>query len=67
MQRRVLINGIAFDVLEETSRGKLLVKRPKGMTEYVAYRLPDSDLYGENRAAIDRFETWLKTRMTPRA
>ena len=37
----------------ETGRRELLsVRRPKGRKTYVAERLPDSPLYGENRGRI---------------
>ena len=65
----VIINGVVYEVTgkvknstqvaAETGRRELLsVRRPKGRKTYVAERLPDSPLYGENRGRILCDITW---------
>ncbi len=45
----VIINGVRFLVIDERD-GLIQVHRPNGIKLYWAVRLPDSPLYGENRA-----------------
>ncbi len=45
----VIINGVRFLVIDERD-GLIQVHRPNGIKLYWAIRLPDSPLYGENRA-----------------
>ena len=45
----VFINGARFHVIDERD-GLIQVHRPNGVKLYWAKRLPDSPLYGENRA-----------------
>ena len=52
-----IINGIRYKVLAERD-GKIQVCRPNGTKVSWAVRLPDSPLYGENRARIDELLTW---------
>lgn len=47
----VLLNGQVFKVLDEKD-GTLLVSRPNGVRTYLARRLPDSPIYGENRGIL---------------
>ena len=56
--KSVLINGQVFHVLDEGTNGRLLVRRPEGIKQYVAQRLPDSAIYGENRARLDPTSEW---------
>ena len=49
-KQMVIINGIPHDVLAEERDGLLCVRRPNGVKEYLARRLPDSPLYGTSRA-----------------
>lgn len=52
----VVVNGILYNVLAETHDVDgdvlLMIRRPNGVKEYVARRLPDHPLYGENRAQM---------------
>ncbi len=50
----VLINGQVFRVVEEDNNGLLRIRRPNGVKEYTARRLPDSPLYGGNRGIIEQ-------------
>ena len=65
----VIINGIVYEVTgkaengkqaqQETGRKELLsVRRPKGRKTYVAERLPNSPIHGENRGRILCDITW---------
>ena len=65
----IIINGIVYEVTgraenservaQETGNRELLsVRRPNGRKTYVAARLPDSPLYGENRGRILCNLTW---------
>ena len=45
----VIINCTLYHVIDERD-GLIQVRRPNGVKEYWAQRLPDSPLYGENRA-----------------
>ena len=47
----VYINGVPFHVIDERD-GHIQVHRPNGTKHYWAIRLPDSPLYGENRARL---------------
>ena len=47
----VFINGVRFHVIDERD-GLIQVRRPNGTKLYWAVRLPDSPLYGENRARL---------------
>ncbi len=47
----VIINGVPHHVIDERD-GQIQVRRPNGVKRYWAVRLPDSPLYGENRARI---------------
>jgi len=47
----VIINGVRFYVIDERD-GLIQVHRPNGVKLYWAKRLPDSPLYGENRARL---------------
>ena len=47
----VNINGIPHHVIDERD-GLIQVRRPNGVKIYWAVRLPDSPLYGENRARV---------------
>ena len=47
----VIINGTLYHVIDERD-GQIQVRRPNGIKEYWAVRLPDSPLYGENRARL---------------
>ncbi len=47
----VYINGVPFHVIDERD-GLIQVHRPNGVKLYWAKRLPDSPLYGENRARL---------------
>ncbi len=47
----VFINGVRFHVIDERD-GLIQVHRPNGVKLYWAKRLPDSPLYGENRARL---------------
>ncbi len=51
MPETVIINGTLYHVIDERD-GQIQVRRPNGIKEYWAVRLPDSPLYGENRARI---------------
>ncbi len=46
---KVYINGVTYHVIDELG-GQIQVHRPNGVKLYWAKRLPDSPLYGENRA-----------------
>lgn len=58
----VIVNGTVYSVLDETMPGPLgaqldprpmlAIRRPKGHKVFFARRLPDSPLYGQNRAVI---------------
>ncbi len=48
---KVYINGVTFHVIDERD-GLIQVHRPNGVKLYWAKRLPDSPLYGENRARL---------------
>ena len=48
---KVYINGVPHHVIDERD-GQIQVRRPNGVKEYWAQRLPDSPLYGENRARL---------------
>ena len=47
----VCINGVPHHVIDERD-GLIQVRRPNGVKLSWAVRLPDSPLYGENRARI---------------
>ena len=47
----VYINGIPYHVIDERD-GHIQVRRPNGAKLYWAVRLPDSPLYGEDRARL---------------
>ena len=47
----VNINGVPHHVIDERD-GQIQVRRPNGVKVYWAVRLPDSPLYGENRARV---------------
>ena len=47
----VCINGVPHHVIDERD-GLIQVRRPNGVKLYWAVRLPDSPLYGENRARL---------------
>ncbi len=47
----VYINGVPHHVIDERD-GQIQVRRPNGVKLYWAVRLPDSPLYGENRARL---------------
>ena len=47
----VYINGVPHHVIDERD-GLIQVRRPNGVKLYWAVRLPDSPLYGENRARL---------------
>ncbi len=47
----VIINGVPHHVIDERD-GQIQVRRPNGVKAYWAVRLPDSPLYGENRARV---------------
>ena len=47
----VYINGIPYHVIDERE-GQIQVRRPNGLKRAWAIRLPDSPLYGENRARL---------------
>ncbi len=49
--KRVYINGIPHHVIDERD-GLIQVHRPNGVKLDWAVRLPDSPLYGENRARL---------------
>ncbi len=51
MPETVIINGVPHHVIDERN-GQIQVRRPNGVKRYWAVRLPDSPLYGENRARI---------------
>ncbi len=51
MPETVIINCRLYHVIDERD-GKLQVRRPNGVKLYWAIRLPDSPLYGENRARL---------------
>ena len=46
-----IINGIRYHVIDKRD-GRILVRRPNGVKTYWAARLPDSPLYGEDRARL---------------
>lgn len=51
----VIVNGIVYHVEHVTTdwRGELLaIRRPRGHKVYAARRLPDSPIYGQDRAYI---------------
>jgi hypothetical protein len=50
---RVLVKGVVYLVLAVRSDGRLVIGRPNGVKTYIARRLPDSPLYGGNRARIE--------------
>ncbi len=47
----VYINGVPHHVIDERD-GLIQVRRPNGVKVYWAVRLPDSPLYGEDRARL---------------
>ena len=47
----VIIDGVRYHVIDERD-GLIQVHRPNGIKLYWAVRLPDSPLYGENRARL---------------
>ena len=47
----VIINCTLYHVIDERD-GQIQVRRPNGIKLYWAVRLPDSPLYGENRARL---------------
>ncbi len=51
MPQTVCINGVPHHVIDERD-GLIQVRRPNGVKVYWAVRLPDSPLYGENRARL---------------
>ena len=51
MPQTVCINGVPHYVIDERD-GLIQVRRPNGVKVYWAVRLPDSPLYGENRARL---------------
>ncbi len=48
---KVYINGVTFHVIDERD-GLIQVHRPNGVKLSWAIRLPDSPLYGEDRARV---------------
>ena len=51
MPQTVCINGVPHHVIDERD-GLIQVRRPNGVKVSWAVRLPDSPLYGENRARL---------------
>ncbi len=51
MPETVTINGVPHHVINERE-GQIQVRRPNGVKVYWAIRLPDSPLYGEDRARL---------------
>ncbi len=51
MPDTVIINCTLYHVIDERD-GLIQVHRPNGVKLYWAVRLPDSPLYGENRARL---------------
>ena len=51
MPEIVYINGVPHHVIDERD-GQIQVRRPNGVKVSWAIRLPDSPLYGENRARL---------------
>ncbi len=51
MPQTVYINGVPHHVIDERD-GLIQVRRPNGVKLAWAIRLPDSPLYGENRARL---------------
>ncbi len=51
MPDKVYINGVTFHVIDERD-GLIQVRRPNGVKLSWAIRLPDSPLYGEDRARL---------------
>ncbi len=51
MPETVNINGVPHHVIDERD-GQIQVRRPNGLKHSWAIRLPDSPLYGENRARV---------------
>ena len=51
MPETVIINCTLYHVIDERD-GLIQVHRPNGVKLYWAVRLPDSPLYGENRARV---------------
>ncbi len=51
MPETVYINGVPHHVIDERD-GQIQVRRPNGVKLSWAIRLPDSPLYGENRARL---------------
>ena len=51
MPQTVCINGVPHHVIDERD-GLIQVRRPNGVKVAWAVRLPDSPLYGENRARL---------------
>ena len=51
MPATVIVNGTLYHVIDERD-GLIQVRRPNGVKLYWAVRLPDSPLYGENRARL---------------
>ena len=51
MLQTVCINGVPHHVIDERD-GLIQVRRPNGVKLAWAVRLPDSPLYGENRARL---------------
>ncbi len=47
----VYINGVPHHVIDERD-GQIQVRRPNGLKRSWAIRLPDSPLYGEDRARL---------------
>ena len=51
MPQKVYINGVPHHVIDERD-GLIQVRRPNGLKRSWAIRLPDSPLYGEDRARV---------------
>ncbi len=51
MPDKVYINGVPHHVIDERD-GQIQVRRPNGVKRSWAIRLPDSPLYGEDRARL---------------
>jgi len=61
MTGHTLINGLRFEIVEILPDGHIVVRRPNGTIEYIAKRLPDSPLHGENRSRLVTNRRYLRT------
>ena len=61
MTGHTLINGLRFEIVEILPDGHIVVRRPNGTIEYIAKRLPDSPLHGENRSRLVTNRGYLRT------